>query len=203
MIVVDASAFLSVVLGEPSSDAVLRALLGEDGGRSERRSGEVRSEASIRKDGRREAPERVAPKGGSDPGHDEVKDEYEDEHEDEHEDLIAPECLALEVTNAIVQLRRRAQRLGMNADPASVIGVEPDRLARAIQEHFETLGVTLESVSSHDDFDRTCRIAETCGLSSYDAVYVAFAARRGARLLTLDRAMAAAAVSVGVATLPV
>jgi predicted nucleic acid-binding protein len=132
-----------------------------------------------------------------------VKDEYEDEHEDEHEDLIAPECLALEVTNAIVQLRRRAQRLGMNADPASVIGVEPDRLARAIQEHFETLGVTLESVSSHDDFDRTCRIAETCGLSSYDAVYVAFAARRGARLLTLDRAMAAAAVSVGVATLPV
>jgi predicted nucleic acid-binding protein len=62
--------------------------------------------------------------------------------------------------------------------------------------------VTLESFSSHDDFDRTFQIAEQCGLTSYDALYVAFAERRGARLLTLDRSMAAAAATVGVATLP-
>ena len=46
-----------------------------------------------------------------------------------------------------------------------------------------------------------CQIAERFGLSSYDALYVAFAEQRGARLLTLDRAMAAAAAGIGVATI--
>jgi predicted nucleic acid-binding protein len=191
VIVVDASAFLSIVLGEPSSDAVLGALLGASTGRTGRAQpgnepkrdpdrGETARTKRLRAthvdvDGR--------DGGGSEP-------------------IVAPEFLALEVMNSILQMRRRAQRIGMKIDSASVIGVGGDRLARTVRTQFEDLGVTLESFSSRDDFDRTCQIAEQCGLSSYDAVYVAFALQRGARLLTLDRAMAAAAASVGVVTLP-
>lgn len=166
MIVVDASAFLSVVLGEPAGDAVLRALLdqGVEEQPRERRSGS-RAERLV-------------------------------------ETLVAPEFLALEVTNSILQMRHRARRLGMSVDPASVVGVGTDRLANAVRAHFEELGVTLESFSSRVDFERTCQIAELCGLSAYDAVYVAFAEHRGARLLTLDKAMSAAATSIGITTLP-
>lgn len=191
MIVVDASAFLSVVLGEPSGDAVLNALLCGSGGMAGRaRSGSQLKGASGRGEAARAKRLR------------ETHADVEGRDGGGSEPLVAPEFLALEVLNSIVQFRRRARRMGMKVDSASVIGVEADRLARAVRAHFEELGVTLESFSSRDDFDRTSQIAEQCGLSSYDAVYVAFALHRGARLLTLDRAMAAAAASVGVLTLP-
>jgi predicted nucleic acid-binding protein len=98
-------------------------------------------------------------------------------------------------------MRRRARRLGVEVDAGALMGVSPDRLAQSIAAHFEQLGLTLESFPSRAGFDRMCQIAERFGLSSYDALYVAFAEQRGARLLTLDRAMAAAAAGIGVATI--
>ncbi|MFZ4750097.1 MAG: type II toxin-antitoxin system VapC family toxin [Phycisphaerales bacterium] len=160
MIVVDASAFLSVLLGEPAGERVLSALQGRTEARPDRRT-----------------PDEV------------------------HGPLIAPEFLALEVANTIVQIRRRARRVGMEVDSASLAGMSVDTLADAIRSHFEALGITLESFSAPGSFDRVCQLADRFGLSSYDALYVVLAEKRGARLLTLDRAMAAAAVAIGVTTI--
>jgi predicted nucleic acid-binding protein len=160
MIVVDASALLSVLLGEPAGERVLSALQGGNQGRAEgRASDEVRGP------------------------------------------LIAPEFLALEVANTVVQIRRRARRLGMEVDTASLAGMPIEGLAEAIRSQFEVLGITLEAFPAPGSFDRMCQLADRFGLSSYDALYVVFAEKRGARLLTLDRAMAAAAGAIGVTTL--
>lgn len=117
------------------------------------------------------------------------------------EALVAPEFLALEVANSLIQMRRRARRIGVEVDAGALMGGSADRLAQLIAAHFEQIGLMLESFPSRAGFDRMCQIAERFGLSSYDALYVAFAEQRGARLLTLDRAMAAAAAGIGVATI--
>ena len=210
MIVVDASAFLSVVLGEPSGepsgDSVLRTLLGDDSpatGRGVSRLVERGAAASHEEGARRRAGERKGDREGSrEESREESREGSNQGNALEHGTLIAPEFLVLEVANTVLQLRRRARRAGVDVNPASILGVEPGRVARAVRAHFDELRVTLESFSSHDDFDRTLQIAERCGIASYDALYVAFAERRGARLLTLDRSMAAAAATVGVPTLP-
>jgi predicted nucleic acid-binding protein len=89
----------------------------------------------------------------------------------------------------------------MEVDSASLAGMSVETLADAIRSHFEALGITLESFSAPGSFDRVCQLADRFGLSSYDALYVVLAEKRGARLLTLDRAMAAAAVAIGVTTI--
>jgi predicted nucleic acid-binding protein len=78
------------------------------------------------------------------------------------------------------------------------MGVPVDSVAEAIRSHFEVMEVTLEPFPLRSGFDRVCQLTERFGLSSYDALYVAFAEQRGARLLTLDRAMLSAATAIGV-----
>ncbi len=182
MIVVDASAVLSVLLGEPAGSAVLHRLHG------------------LPPHG---LPPHGAPSHGAPPRDGRRGDRHGKTHDADGtpEALVAPEFLALEVANSLVQMRRRARRLGVEVDAGALMGVSPDRLAQSIAAHFEQFGLTLESFPSRAGFDRMCQIAERFGLSSYDALYVAFAEQRGARLLTLDRAMAAAAAGIGVVTI--
>ena len=94
MIVVDASAVLSVLLGEPAGSAVLHRLHGLP-------------------------PHGLPPRDGR-PG-----DGHGKTHDADGtpEALVAPEFLALEVANSLVQMRRRARRLGVEVDAGALMGV--------------------------------------------------------------------------------
>jgi predicted nucleic acid-binding protein len=110
----------------------------------------------------------------------------------------APEFLALEVSNVVVSARRKARKLRLAAEPNSLIGCPGDRLAGLLRGRIEALGISLEPASGAVGFDRLCAIADACGLTTYDALYLASAEHRGAALLTLDEALVAAAPSVGI-----
>ena len=177
MIVVDASAVLSILLGEPMGEVVLRALQGGAKG--------SRSAAASENTGPFD--QTVGPGPSRPPG-----------FTGSAATLIAPDFLALEVANSVVQMRRRARRLGLEVSPNSVMGVPAEGVAEAIRSHFEVMEVTLEPFPFRLGFARVCELSERYSLTSYDALYVAFAEQRGAHLLTLDRAMAAAAAGIGI-----
>jgi predicted nucleic acid-binding protein len=174
MTVVDASAVLSILLGEPMGEVVLRALQGgAKGSRSAAASGDT---GPFDQTGPSEPNPATRPAAT----------------------LIAPDFLALEVANSVLQMRRRARRLGLEVSPNSVMGVPAEGVAEAIRSHFEVMEVTLEPFPFRLGFARVCELSERYSLTSYDALYVAFAEQRGAHLLTLDRAMAAAAAGIGI-----
>jgi predicted nucleic acid-binding protein len=79
-----------------------------------------------------------------------------------------------------------------------VIGCPVDRLAGLLRARIGALGIPLEPASGVEEFDRLCALADACGLTTYDALYLATAEHCGAELLPLDEALVAAAPSVGV-----
>jgi predicted nucleic acid-binding protein len=174
MIVVDASAVLSILLGEPMGEVVLRALQGGAQG------------------------SRSAPASGNTGPFDRIGPPEPNPTTRPAATLIAPDFLALEVANSVVQMRRRARRLGLKVPANSVMGVPAEGVAEAIRSHFEAMEVTLEPFPFRLGFARVCELSERYSLTSYDALYVALAEQRGAQLLTLDRAMAAAAAGIGI-----
>ena len=66
------------------------------------------------------------------------------------------------------------------------------------EDHLKDLrGLSLQTDSRQDD-DQIAALARRHGLSGYDAAYLETAMRRGAKLATLDRKLAAAAAGEGV-----
>jgi len=82
--------------------------------------------------------------------------------------LAAPDLLLYEVTNAVVQARRR--------------GRIDDEQAAAILSSFEGLGITLRPVG----WEQMLPMAQRFGRSAYDAAYLALAAAEDQPLITGD-----------------
>ena len=80
-----------------------------------------------------------------------------------------------------------------------VVAERKERIeADAVESHIERLR-TLRFVTDDDQDDRqTVALALHYGLSGYDAAYLETAKRRGAKLATLDKKLAAAAAGEGV-----
>ncbi len=106
MIVVDASAVFSVLLGQPIGEVVLRALRG--GAQGSRRTGT--STGPSRLDHSDSSGHHV-PTGPT-------------------KALIAPDFLALEVANSVIQMRRRARQLGLEVSPNAVDGCFQPKVLR-------------------------------------------------------------------------
>jgi predicted nucleic acid-binding protein len=83
--------------------------------------------------------------------------------------LVAPDLLLYEVTNAVVQARRR--------------GRIDDEQAHDILSSFEGLGITLQSVS----WQQMLPLARRFDRSAYDAAYLALAEATDQPLITGDR----------------
>lgn len=147
-VVVDASAVLAVLFGEPEADHVLRVIEASEG-----------SDAVT---------------------------------------LLAPEFLAFEVSNCVANARQKAVRLGIASPQDSLLGCPVERFAGLLRARIGLLGLTLEPFPLGAGFERTCELAERFSLTTYDAMYLVFAERRGAKLLSLDRALGAAASKLGI-----
>jgi len=87
----------------------------------------------------------------------------------------------LEIRNALL----RAERLGR---------IEPGDTDAALSR-LQRLRIQLDHAPREDE---VMRLARTCGLTAYDAVYLDLALRNHRRLATLDRKLARAARSVGI-----
>ena len=97
------------------------------------------------------------------------------------ETVIVPSLFWYEVRSVLVVAERKER-------------IEAD----AAECHIERLR-TLRLVTDDDQDDRhTIALARRHGLSGYDAAYLETAKRRGAKLATLDKNLAAAAVEEGV-----
>lgn len=100
----------------------------------------------------------------------------------EREDLIAPDLLAIEVSNA---LWKRIMRGELTVETAE-----------KLLAHLTAIGLALErSVAL---VSTGLRLAEMLRHPVYDCLYLALAQKRGAELVTLDKRMAAAAKTAGV-----
>jgi predicted nucleic acid-binding protein len=91
------------------------------------------------------------------------------EHVMGHVELVAPTPLLYEVTNAVVQTRRR--------------GRVSDEQAENIPSSFEGLGIVLRPV----DWQQMLPLALRFGRSAHDAAYLALAEASGQPLITGDR----------------
>ena len=94
---------------------------------------------------------------------------------------LVPALWWLEIRNALL----RAERLGR---------IEPGDTDAALSR-LRRLRIQLDHAPREDE---VMRLARTCGLTAYDAVYLDLALRDHRRLATLDRKLARAARSVGV-----
>ena len=112
--------------------------------------------------------------------------------------VSAPDFLAVEVANALIQARRKARRLKIAAAPSTLLGCPEDRFAELLRARIEALGLVLEPFPGGTRFDRVCALADALGLTTYDALYLALAESQRASLMTLDAALIAAAPAVGV-----
>lgn len=95
-----------------------------------------------------------------------------------------PPVWALEVANALVVAERRGR-------------LSPARVARAV-ELFSELPISVYDLSVSPALDAVRALARAHGLSAYDAAYLELAIREGLPLATQDRALRAAAETVGV-----
>lgn len=94
---------------------------------------------------------------------------------------LVPALWWLEIRNALL----RAESLGR---------IEPGDTDAALSR-LQRLRIQLDHAPREDE---VMRLARTCGLTAYDAVYLDLALRDHRRLATLDRKLATAARSVGV-----
>lgn len=94
---------------------------------------------------------------------------------------LVPALWWLEIRNALI----RAERLGR---------IEPGDTDAALSR-LQRLRIQLDHAPREDE---VMRLARTCGLTAYDAVYLDLALRDHRRLATLDRKLAKAARSVGI-----
>jgi len=94
---------------------------------------------------------------------------------------LVPALWWLEVRYALL----RAESLGR---------IEPGDTDAALST-LQRLRIQLDHAPREDE---VMRLARTCGLTAYDAVYLDLALRDHRRLATLDRKLATAATSVGV-----
>lgn len=94
---------------------------------------------------------------------------------------LVPALWWLEIRNALL----RAERLGR---------IEPGDTDAALSS-LQRLRIQLDHAPREDE---VMRLARTCGLTAYDAVYLDLALRDHRRLATLDRKLAKAARSVGI-----
>jgi predicted nucleic acid-binding protein len=94
--------------------------------------------------------------------------------------LVAPRLLAYELTNAAIRKLRK------HPDQATLIR---EGLARALSPDFAIFWSDVDATPVLD-------LAETTGLTAYDASYLWLARHLGAELVTLDTELAAAASRV-------
>lgn len=104
------------------------------------------------------------------------------------EGAVAPMIWPLEVANSLNMAVRRK------------------RINHAIRDRhladLSELTILLDEQTSGNAWSSTLKLADAHGLTVYDATYLELALRRELPLATLDRALIAAAIGVGVTTLP-
>lgn len=97
--------------------------------------------------------------------------------------VLAPQLLLVEAANVLLRKRRR----GELSTPE----------LRELLQAVESLPIRL---CEHGPLLLgACSLAETHGLSAYDALYLALAEQHGARLITCDEALAKVARNIGLA----
>lgn len=95
--------------------------------------------------------------------------------------VLAPQLLLVEAANVLLRKRRRGE----------LSGPELSELLQAV----ESLPIRL--CEHGPSIPSACALAETHGLSVYDALYLALAERHGARLITCDEALDKVARTIG------
>lgn len=101
------------------------------------------------------------------------------------DELIAPWLIWAELRNVLVMNERRGR-------------IPPAELHNALTD-VEDLGISLDA---SPDSDTVLSLARMHRLTVYDALYLELALRRGAVLMSLDRALTAAARTCGLTVLP-
>jgi predicted nucleic acid-binding protein len=101
--------------------------------------------------------------------------------------VVAPGLWFLEMANGLLAAQRRKLVTG------------PER--RSALEMLSRLRITIDEESGHAAFHKTSTLAETHGLSVYDAAYLEVALRRQLPLGTRDGALRRAATRSGVKVL--
>jgi predicted nucleic acid-binding protein len=97
---------------------------------------------------------------------------------------IVPDLWHLEAVNALLVAERRKR--ATSADTLKSL------------TFLSRLRIDVDDQTRHHAFGTTTNLARTHNLSSYDAVYLELAMRRGLQLATLDGKLKAAAKAVGV-----
>jgi predicted nucleic acid-binding protein len=97
--------------------------------------------------------------------------------------IIVPPIWALEVQNVFLLAEKRGRITAGEADAA-------------LDELLETLDISFDQ--RDEMFGAEMRLGRAYGLTSYDAAYLELAMRRGVRLVTDDKRLAAAARRLGV-----
>ncbi|MFN3351355.1 type II toxin-antitoxin system VapC family toxin [Pseudorhodoplanes sp.] len=103
-------------------------------------------------------------------------------------EAIAPAHWPLEIGNALY-------------GPAKAGQLSPDDF-ETIMEDLDWLNIQIEPAIHPDEIGPLVQFAVAHGLTTYDAAYVQLALLNDAVLVTLDRAMKAAAQKLGIAVLP-
>jgi predicted nucleic acid-binding protein len=99
------------------------------------------------------------------------------------EGIIVPRIWALEVQNVFLLAERRGRITALEADGA-------------IADLLEALNIEVDERT--ESFGAEMRLGRAYGLTSYDASYLELAMRRGLRLITNDKKLAATAQTLGV-----
>lgn len=97
--------------------------------------------------------------------------------------VLAPQLLLVEAANVLLRKRRRGELS-----------------SQELRELLEAVGsLPIRSCEHAPLIPSACTLAETHGLSVYDALYLALAERHGARLITCDEALDEVARGIGLA----
>ena len=100
---------------------------------------------------------------------------------------IVPQLWPVEAVNGLLTAERRGR----------ITGAERQRLANLLR----ALPISVDDQTASQALTATAHLAEQHQLTAYDATYLELAVRLGLPLATNDRALTAAAKSVGVALL--